>query len=176
MIRDVDLMEYLPEYLREYRELREVMLSEKPEFALLWFAADKALLNVFIATADETGIARYEALLGIAPMADDTLESRRARIQARWYSKLPYTKRALFAKLAGLFGGSNFSLRIADYTVHVTVYSRYSSQVEELKQALREMLPANMIFDIVYENALEGDIYFGARMSIADYSTIRQVG
>ena len=56
------------------------------------------------------------------------------------------------------------------------MYSRYSSQVEELKQALREMLPANMIFDIVYENALEGDIYFGARMSIADYSTIRQVG
>ena len=56
MIREVDLVSYLPPFLAEYQETNLTLTAENPEFALVWKAADRVLTNEFIVTADEYGI------------------------------------------------------------------------------------------------------------------------
>ena len=99
MIRDVDLVSYLPPFIAEFREINSTLTAENPEFKIVWEAADRVLKNEFIATADEYGISRFERILKIYPSTEDTLESRRARVQARWFASLPYTWRMLLEKL-----------------------------------------------------------------------------
>ena len=77
MIRDVDLVSYLPSFIADYKEINLTLSAENPEFILAWKSADRALKNEFIATADEYGISRFEKILGIYPLKEDSLESRR---------------------------------------------------------------------------------------------------
>lgn len=63
MIRDVDLVSYLPPYLVGYEENHATLEAENPEFILVWNAADRVLYNEFIETANEYGISRFEKIL-----------------------------------------------------------------------------------------------------------------
>lgn len=62
MIREVDLVSYLPPFIAEYKETNITLTAENPEFVLVWNATDKTLKNEFIATADEYGISRFEKI------------------------------------------------------------------------------------------------------------------
>ena len=95
MLRDVDLVSYLPPFLQEYKEINATLTAENPEFSLIWSAKEQILYNCFIATADANGIARYEKILGIYPSPEDTLESRRSRVQVQRTNLIPYTLRSL---------------------------------------------------------------------------------
>ena len=76
MIREVDLVSYLPPYLQQYnQETVAALEAENPEFRLIWEASDRVLYNEFIATADEYGISRFEKILNILPSKEDALES-----------------------------------------------------------------------------------------------------
>ena len=110
MIRDVDLVSYLPPFIAEYREINETLKAENPEFKIMWEAVDRVLKNEFIESADEYGISRFERILKIFPSKEDSLESRRARVQARWFATIPYTWRMLIEKLISICGDSNFTL------------------------------------------------------------------
>jgi hypothetical protein len=67
MIREVDLVSYLPPFIAEYKETNLTLTAENPEFVLVWKAADRTLKNEFIETADEYGISRFEKILHILP-------------------------------------------------------------------------------------------------------------
>ena len=110
MIRETDLVSYLPPFLAEYREINEALSAEDPEFGLVWKAADKALKNEFIATADEYGISRFEKMLGIFPMPGESTETRRQRVQLKWLAMLPYTLPRLRETLEAVLGPGGFLL------------------------------------------------------------------
>ncbi len=67
MVREVDLMSYLPLFMQGYREPAATLRAEEPEFDIVWAAADRMLRNRSISTADEYGIGRLERILGIYP-------------------------------------------------------------------------------------------------------------
>ena len=52
MIREVDLVSYLPPFMRKYETLVKTLEAENPEFAFMWEAVDRTLKNAFITTAD----------------------------------------------------------------------------------------------------------------------------
>lgn len=54
MIRNVDLVSYLPTFLVGFHEVSVTLDAENPEFILAWKAADQTLQNEFIETADES--------------------------------------------------------------------------------------------------------------------------
>ena len=97
MIRQVDLVSYLPPFMKAYKEPVAALDAENPEFYLMWSAVDRVLRNRFIETADEYGLSRYEKMLGIYPSAEDTLESRRSRVRSKWFNKIPYTMKTLLS-------------------------------------------------------------------------------
>lgn len=147
MIRNVDLVSYLPPIMAEFQEYRATLEAENPEFVIIWNATDQVLQNEFIATADEYGISRFEQILNILPSKEDTLESRRSRVQTRWFNTIPYTLKALLGKLIALCGENNFTV-VKDYDHYkISIFTDLElfGQAEELDFTLDTMIPCNMI-------------------------------
>lgn len=146
MIREVDLVSYLPPFIREYEEQCGALEAENPEFDIAWNAADQTLYNSFIETADEDGISHFEKILGILPFAEDTLEVRRARVRNRWANGIPYTLKTLIKRISALCGNTDFSFACAfsQYQLNVLTSLESFGQVEELEHLLETMLPCNI--------------------------------
>lgn len=158
MTRDVELISYLPPFVAEYKEIKETLTAENPEFKFLWDATNRILYNEFIGTADEYGIRRYEQLLKIYPSKEDTLESRRDRIMARWMKSLPYTQKMMIEKLISICGENNFIIikKYDEYRIEIEISAETYGQVEELENTIGAMIPVNII--LVLQNKILCDI------------------
>ena len=147
--RNIDLLSYLPNFLREYDETKAALDAENPEFKLLWEQSDEVLRNGFILTADEWGIKKFEKLLGIYPEPWLDLETRREIVLIRWFSRLPYTYRMLLKQLYELCG-ENFSVSKnfdTDYCLNVHTYVENWIEALEIKRLIIKMIPANIRTD-----------------------------
>lgn len=150
MIREVNLVSYLPPFMQNYKETVAALEAENPEFAIIWKATDKVLYNHFISTADEYGLSRFEKLLGIFPTSDDTIESRRSRVQSKWFNTIPYTLTVLLQKLTVLCGDTSFIFTNnfkEGYTLTLVTDLELYGQVEELEYIINTMLPENIEID-----------------------------
>lgn len=158
MIREVDLVSYLPPFMADFKEVAVTLEAENPEFKIIWDAANQVLYNEFIATADEYGISRFEAILKILPSKEDTLESRRARVQARWFNAIPYTMKALISKLIALCGDNNFTItkQFDFYRLELEIHLELYGQVDELEYIINTMLPCNIV--VVSDNKIICDV------------------
>ena len=147
MTKTVDLVSYLPPFMADFKEISVTLEAENPEFVLVWNAADRVLQNEFIESADEYGISRFEKILNILPSTEDTLESRRARVQARWFNSIPYTMKSFLTKLIALCGDSDFTVtkEYQNYKVEILTNLELFGQVEELERIIDSMIPCNMI-------------------------------
>ena len=175
MTRKVNLVSYLPSFLTEFKENIVLLDAENPEFEFLWKSFDRILKNEYISTADEYGLSRFEDIVGIKPLADDTLESRRSRVLSRWFNHIPLTLKGLKKRLALICGEQGYDVKIKDYTVTISVYTRFDSQKEEIKKLMEEINPSNMIANLIYEKALTFNIFGKGIISEANILTIRQV-
>lgn len=157
MIREVDLVSYLPPFMADFKEISVTLEAENPEFKIVWEAAHRVLYNEFIATADEYGISRFEKILNILPSKEDTLESRRARVQARWFNAIPYTMRAFISKLIALCGENNFTItkEFDFYKLMIETDLELFGQVEELEHIINTMIPCNIV--VISENKIPCD-------------------
>lgn len=151
MIREVDLVDYyLPSFMQKYKEPVAALKAEEPEFHLIWDAADRILCNRFISTADEYGISRFEKILGIHPSSEDTIESRRLRVQSKWFIEIPYTWQVFLKKLMVLCDGTDFVLTQnfnEGYIMTITTEFELYSQIEELGSIINIMVPENIVID-----------------------------
>lgn len=169
MIREVDLVSYLPPFMQNYKEPVAALEAENPEFILIWKATDRVLYNHFISTADEYGIGRYEKMLGIHPTSEDTLESRRSRVQSKWFNTIPYTMKVLLQKLKVLCGDTDFTLThdfTIGYTLTLETDLELYGQVEELEYIINTMIPENIV--VISKNSIpcniKGTVLFGGGM------------
>lgn len=150
MIREVDLVSYLPEFMQGYKEPVTALKAEDPEFTIVWKGTDKILYNHFISTADEYGIQRFEKLLNISPSDEDTLESRRSRCQSKWFNRVPYSMRVFLQKLMVLCDDTDFTVTdnfTEGYTLTVGTNLELYGQVEELEHIINTMLPENIVME-----------------------------
>lgn len=178
MIRDVDLVSYLPEFMQLYTEPVEGLKAENPEFIMMWKAVDRLLYNRFISTADEYGIGRFEKMLGIYPQITDALEVRRMRVQSRWFNAIPYTIRVLTERIGKLLEEEQFFSIWSDfkeaYALIVILYLLDDNKSAEIQYMLSTMVPENIVTSIVCESIHSGKIYFGAVMQEADIIEMKQ--
>ncbi len=155
MIRIVQLENYLPEYLKEYKELFKIMEVENPEFNLAIKQTEKILNNLFISTCDEDGISKFEKLMNIIPFKNDRLKGRISRVMSRWYEELPYSLKFLIRKLNNLCGVDNYELDINGYLLNITTHFEYPNQIEEITYLLENVLPANMKYTLTNKISTE---------------------
>ena len=147
MIREVNLLSFLPEFVQEYREIKHIMNSEQPEIQKLEDETEIIKNNQFILSCDIDGIARFENLLGITPKPDDTLDARKSRVITRWNDSIPYTYKGLKEKLNVMCGEGNYLLipSFNEYGLEIVVSVPLSGQADELDYMLSYMIPANIV-------------------------------
>ena len=147
MIREVNLLSFLPEFVQEYREIKHIMNSEQPEIQKLEDETEIIKNNQFILSCDADGIARFENLLGITSKPDDTLDARKSRVITRWNDSIPYTYKGLQEKLNVMCGEGNYLLipSFNEYGLEIVVSLPLSGQADELDYMLLYMIPANIV-------------------------------
>ena len=150
------LIDYLPQYMQEYLEMQKIMEAEQPEIDLLWTAAENALADQFILEATESGVKRWESMLGISPKGTDSLDERKFRILTLLNQELPYTMRKLEQALTNLCGADGYSITVnsAEYQVEVKLALSNENNRGEVEKILKKMIPANMvqIINIMYNS------------------------
>ena len=150
MIREVDLVSYLPPFIAQFKEISITLEAENPEFKLIWNAANRVLQNEFIETADEYGISRFEKMLNISPYNTDTLEDRRFRILTMYNTNTACTQKVLENMLDSLCGKGKWKCNLSaqTFTVSIKVALESISQKNCIEEFLNYFLPCNLIYDI----------------------------
>lgn len=150
MFNKANLIEYLPPYLRNVRELKKIVEAENPEFDAINNEINNFLHENFLDLMGVTGIKRWEQILEIKPFKDDTLEDRRFRIKSRVLERLPYTLPSLRFRLDTILGEGKYKLNIdyGKYLVKLKIELTAKSQFNEVVKMLNKVLPANMVQEV----------------------------
>lgn len=144
------IQDFWPSIMQEKQELKKIAEIEDPLYEQLWQEIENIVDDQFIQTATEKGIARREKMLKVSPFADDTLETRRFRVQGLWNEKLPYTYRVLLEKLDSLCGpdGYAISLNAGEYNLDIKVELTRKRMFDEVIKITRQMVPANIVVTV----------------------------
>ncbi len=146
----IDLLNYIPSYLKEYKTLSEILTVQSD--ILNQMEADVLFLveNSFVLTADEFGLQRFEKMLDIKPYTNDTFEIRRQRILNKLDTKIPYTLEVLKKKIESIVG-DNYTLTI-DYEAYlIEIVTEITDMVESnfIGEVLDDYIPANVIINAI---------------------------
>ena len=77
------VINHYPPVVKNIREIQQIARAEDKEFEKLKLRMDSVEKNMFVSTADETGVSRFEKMLGIIPKKIQTLEERKLTILAQ---------------------------------------------------------------------------------------------
>lgn len=147
--REIDILKYFPDWLKEYEELKAIFDAENIMLNLVFDDIKETCKGLFIKDASEDFIEKYEEWWGIIPPEGYTLDDRRLAILAEINMQLPYTKRTLKRFLDSLVGENGYTMDIQYEKRHIEVRIelKYKNQLESIRKLLRNVLPANMTFN-----------------------------
>ena len=139
-----------PPIMQELREFQKISEIEDSLFEQLKQEIEGIVNDQFILTATENGVARRERMLKISPFADDTLETRRFRVQGVWNDKLPYTYRVLLERLDSLCGPDGYvmELNAGEYSLNIKIELTRERMFDEVVRITRQMVPANIVITV----------------------------
>ncbi len=149
-MRDRVLIEWLPDFLHGYKELKVINEAEDIQFDKLDANIGVAFDNQFVVTANEYGIARFENILGITPKADETLEDRRFKVLGRLSSQLPYTETTLHQYLEALCGSDGYELEVdcENSKISVRVSLKAMNMFNDIKELVENVIPVNLLLEL----------------------------
>ena len=165
--KTVNLWEYLPPFLKDFKEIEKLLSAENPEFQTLVHNQLKLFNNLFIDTAEDEGLKRFESILHLYPSPTDTLETRRNNVMAAWYSYDMYTLNTLIKRIVMLQGNTHYDVSWDDddnYLLHLIVDLSQDGQIDYLYKMLEMMLPANINYTVENRIIMESTLtlYCGA--------------
>lgn len=139
-----------PPIMQELKEFQKIAEIEDVFIEKLWQEIENIVDDQFIQTATEKGIARREKMLNVSPFADDTLETRRFRVQGVWNDKLPYTYRVLLERLDSLCGPDGYviELNAGEYSLNIKIELTKKRMFDEVVKISRQMVPANIVITV----------------------------
>ena len=146
--REVDLIKYLPPFLRRYYEMQKIMEAENPEFYWLFESLTLFFSNSFILTCDEEGIRKFEEFLGVPHDEGLDLESRRKEVLIIWGASAPYTFKKLLEFLRKIDKGAHAEINYGKYFLFMSLFLESEKHRDRLDTYLRKIVPANIAFFI----------------------------
>jgi hypothetical protein len=152
------LINHLPEFMQNVKEISHLMASESEEINFIRSAVGRSLDNSFATFADGSkgGLDRWEKLLGIPHKEGRAIADRRREILVRLSTNsLPYTYNSLNAMLTRLYGADGMSRHFFlfdDKSYTITFYFEAILELSflEIQRLLRRWIPANIAIEIVF--------------------------
>lgn len=156
------LIEYLPPFMRRFKELQQITSSEDKQMSEIDECISRMIDEAFITDCGEYGVKKYETLLGIMPDSGDTLSDRKEMILAHWRDFLPYTIRTLIRRL-NVYCGDDFEItgNLADYELEIHTHILSDVVLRDIEKDVDHMIPENMhisIFNSI-SREINGNIY-----------------
>lgn len=146
---DRKLIEYLPEFMRGFREIKFLTGKQQEQAETLWVSLDTIWNNQFIETLDEEGCARWEKMLKIRNKDTYTLPERRNKILGKMVEQRPFTMKSLKKTLTMLCGADGYSVELtpAEYILRVRIALTSKNMYGDVKELIDKIVPANLIVD-----------------------------
>lgn len=170
--KEIDLLSYWMPLLRKLYEFKQIAIAEEPELRYILEAISRTLANMFIETADEYGIKRFEDMMGIYPEAGESLETRRFNVLAKWNDKVPYTDKELYNRLLSLCGSADkFTIEehYTEYYLNINTHLGIAGAFDAVADLLKDMIPCNLVLNL--KNTIEAmkntPLYFGVAVCTA---------
>lgn len=141
------LIKYLPEYMRKINEIKRLMEVEQQDFDKLIKNIKGVQSEMFVETANEYGIKRFEKMLGIKGVNGESIDLRRFRVLL----KLTSNERVFIKeRLDSLIGSESyrFSLDINFMRLEVRVMVESKEYLDEVKELLDRFVPCNIVLDV----------------------------
>jgi len=153
-----------PPIIQELEEFQKIAEIEELFFKRLQQEIQNIVDDQFLQTATERGIARRERMLKISPFADDTLETRRFRVQGVWNDKLPYTHRVLLERLDSLCGPDGYAIELnaGEYSLNIKIELTRKRMFDEVARITRQMVPANIVATV--------ELRYNQHLAIANFT------
>ena len=159
---ETKLREYIPEFLYDLPEIKYPSQAIDKEIKKLWDAEVLHYKNCFIDSADESGIAVYEKMLGITPDPGKDLEDRRTYVKMMWNLSVPFSERYFLDFLKGLCGEDfTYSKDASKCEVYISIGLLTRSITNAIEDMIKKIMPAHELCIISRMYTAYGSIYAG---------------
>ncbi len=145
----MQLYDYLPFFVYNTKEFKELFKILQPKIDSLFIETDKILTDMFVLGCSEYATKRYEKIVGIMPKLTDSLEKRQLDILAIYNEVPPFTYERLYEMLESLLGKDGFkmSLDIPNYYLKIVLKRDKLQFIKQVNDMLERIVPVNIILD-----------------------------
>ena len=166
------LKKYLPDFISEIKEFKELDATLSQEFDLFHERLATIQDNQFIETANTQGLSRHEEMLNIKPNGD--LEVRRLNILNRYNSTIPFTVKWLESLLNTTVGQDLYLIELdpSHYILTISIIEPKAYTIPTLQKELRRKIPANMVLNINILNPIESQTHIATYLRTYDQYNI----
>lgn len=169
-------LEYLPEFLREYREIQAIANTENMVLQDEENNLNSCMSRPWISTSDEKGIKRYETMFNIE--SNGSLDTRREAIKIYLNRNFIYTYKKFDEYLSSICGTDGYKLEVLNskYTVNIKLALNVASLYDMVSKSARNIIPANMILnvEIMYNEHTDISKYTHKQLSSYTHDNIRE--
>ncbi len=147
MARKINILEYLPEFMQKYLQLKLICYAENIIFQEALNEIDIINNNQFIVTANSQGLKKFEKMLDITTSSNENLESRRTKVLLKWNDTIAYTYTNFLKKLDVICGQKNYIANeyFSDYLLEIITFLYNYGQVDQVEELIKTMIPCNIV-------------------------------
>lgn len=147
MARKINILEYLPEFLQKYLQLKLICHAENIIFQEALNEIDIINNNQFIITANSQGLKKFEKMLNITTSSNENLENRRTKVLLKWNNTIAYTYTNFLKKLDVICGQKNYIANeyFSDYLLEIITFLYDYGQVDQIEELIKTMIPCNIV-------------------------------
>lgn len=136
-----------PEIITNIPDIAQIYAINDGQCDDLELAIETMDQNIFLDTMNEDMIARWESMLGIVPLDDDTVEDRRFRVKSKVMERLPYSIRVIWHKLDTLCPDGYVMILNDDLTeAQIKLALKSKKMIDDVGDLMEDTLPLNIVF------------------------------
>ena len=140
------ILNHYPPVIKQIKDIQQIAKAEDIEFTKLNTSITEVIRNMFVFTADETGVKRFEKLLGITPKAAQSLDDRKIYIISMM-NRRKMSLEELTAMLSNYSEGIRLINDMSNFEMIVEINTDAGS-LETINSIIDEILPLNSSYEV----------------------------
>lgn len=172
----MELIKYLPEFMRNVDCMRKITSAEQPEFDALSVGIENIQKEMFIETASEIGTERFENIYGIENIGSEDIDFRKYRLMLKIMGGEHTSLSERLDKLIGT-GYYTINFYIDEMRLEVRITVEHKRYIQEAFELLDRIIPCNIILDVgvLYASHKMLGKYTHGELAAYKYSEMKQL-